>query len=106
MSPRSRILKHFQAYIACATASEIGNLKLNWNFPKTHLWKHATRDIRRKGVARNYSTRPNEKLHGPLKDAYHHQTNGKDIAPQVRSQFTLVVNAWTDAWNILIDSSH
>ncbi|KAG1836025.1 hypothetical protein F4604DRAFT_1943802 [Suillus subluteus] len=35
------------------------------------------------GVARNYSTRPNEKFHGPLKDTYYHRTNGKDIATQI-----------------------
>jgi len=38
-----------------------------------------------KGAARNYSTRPNEKLHGPLKEAYLRWSNGKDVAEQVRS---------------------
>ncbi|KAG1852470.1 hypothetical protein DFJ58DRAFT_728542 [Suillus subalutaceus] len=32
-----------------------------------------------KGAARNFSTRPNEKQHGPIKRAYKLQTNGKDI---------------------------
>ncbi|KAG1811595.1 hypothetical protein EV424DRAFT_1327573 [Suillus variegatus] len=72
-----------KAYITCAEESDIEKLKLDWDFPKTHLWKHVVRDIRRKGVARNYSTRPNEKLHGPLKDTYHHRTNGKDVATQI-----------------------
>ncbi|KAG1730467.1 hypothetical protein EDB19DRAFT_1897064 [Suillus lakei] len=40
-------------------------------------------DTELKGVAHNYSTRPNEKMHGPLKDTYHHRTNGKDIAMQI-----------------------
>ncbi|KAG2091483.1 uncharacterized protein F5147DRAFT_822988 [Suillus discolor] len=71
------------AYITCAEESEVEKLKLDWNFPKTHLWKHVVRDIRLKGVARNYSTRPNEKLHGPLKDTYHRRTNGKDTATQI-----------------------
>ncbi|KAG1748147.1 hypothetical protein EDB19DRAFT_2036857 [Suillus lakei] len=31
----------------------------------------------------NYSTRPNEKLHGPLKEAYERQSNGKDVADQI-----------------------
>ncbi|KAG2065452.1 hypothetical protein BDR04DRAFT_1130398 [Suillus decipiens] len=70
-------------YIECTTESPIEDLKLDWDFPKVHLWKHATRDIRMKGAARNYSTRPNEKLHGPLKEAYHRQSNGKDVANQV-----------------------
>ncbi|KAG0708024.1 hypothetical protein DFH29DRAFT_979603 [Suillus ampliporus] len=72
-----------KAYVACTESSDIEKLKLDWNFPKMHLWKHVVRDIRRKGAAHNYSTCPNEKLHGPLKDIYHHQTNGKDIATQI-----------------------
>lgn len=63
--------------------SSIEGIKTDWNFPKTHLWKHARHDIESKGVARNYSTRPNEKLHGPLKLAYLSQSNGKDVAKQV-----------------------
>ncbi|KAG1837031.1 hypothetical protein DFJ58DRAFT_718946 [Suillus subalutaceus] len=70
-------------YIECALNSPIEGLKLDWDFPKAHLWKHATRDIRMKGVVRNYSTRPNEKLHGPLKEAYERQSNGKDVADQI-----------------------
>ncbi|KAI6155453.1 hypothetical protein BKA82DRAFT_4326665 [Pisolithus tinctorius] len=58
-------------------------LKDNWNFPKAHLWKHVTCDIRSKGVVRNYSARPNEKMHGPLKDAYQDRSNGKDTAGQI-----------------------
>ncbi|KAG1882566.1 hypothetical protein F4604DRAFT_1879304 [Suillus subluteus] len=72
-----------KAYITCAEESEIEKLKLDWDFPKTHLWKHVVRDIRLKGVVRNYSTRPNEKLHGPLKDTYDRRTNGKDITKQI-----------------------
>ncbi|KAG1747467.1 hypothetical protein EDB19DRAFT_1826190 [Suillus lakei] len=51
------------AYVTCAESSDIKKLKLDWNFPKTHLWKHV--------------------MHGPLKDTYHHQTNRKDIATQI-----------------------
>ncbi|KAG2103998.1 uncharacterized protein F5147DRAFT_580146, partial [Suillus discolor] len=64
-------------YVKCASTSPIKDLKLDWDFPKTHLWKHVTRDIRMKGVTCNYSTHPNEKLHGPLKEAYECQSNGK-----------------------------
>ncbi|KIK35236.1 hypothetical protein CY34DRAFT_17146 [Suillus luteus UH-Slu-Lm8-n1] len=74
-------LKDYVEY--ATTKSSIEDIKTDWNFPKTHLWKHARRDIESKGVARNYSTRPNEKLHGPLKAAYLSQLNGKDIAKQI-----------------------
>ncbi|KAG1903935.1 uncharacterized protein F5891DRAFT_946142, partial [Suillus fuscotomentosus] len=74
----------FLDYVEYATMkSSIEDIKTDWNFPKTHLWKHAQRDIESKGVARNYSTRPNEKLHGPLKAAYLNQSNGKDVAKQI-----------------------
>ncbi|KAG9309309.1 hypothetical protein JVU11DRAFT_10797 [Chiua virens] len=63
--------------------SNIEDLKTNWDFPKVHLWKHVTWDIRMKGVVRNYSTRPNEKMHGALKAAYADRMNGKDIAKQI-----------------------
>ncbi|KAG1730266.1 uncharacterized protein EDB91DRAFT_1239125 [Suillus paluster] len=57
----------------------------NWNFPKAHASKHVFTDIREKGAARNFSTRPNEKQHGLIKCAYKLQTNRKDIANQTRS---------------------
>ncbi|KAK0499398.1 hypothetical protein EDD18DRAFT_1102761 [Armillaria luteobubalina] len=41
-----------------------------WNFPKVHSHKHMADDILEKGVMLNYNTKPNEKMHGPLKDAY------------------------------------
>ncbi|KAF8834824.1 hypothetical protein BDN67DRAFT_992580 [Paxillus ammoniavirescens] len=55
----------------------------NWNFPKVHSAKHAFNDIREKGAACNFSTRPNEKVHGPFKHAFFLQTNWKDVANQL-----------------------
>ncbi|KIK90456.1 hypothetical protein PAXRUDRAFT_14345 [Paxillus rubicundulus Ve08.2h10] len=72
-----------KAYRSCMCRLADTDLKLNWNFPKAHLWKHVTCDIHSKGVARNYSARPNEKMHGPLKDAYQDRSNGKDVAGQI-----------------------
>ncbi|KAF8258702.1 hypothetical protein EI94DRAFT_1910877 [Lactarius quietus] len=54
----------------------------NWNFPKMHALVHSFDDIRAKGASWNYNTKPNEKLHGPLKKAYM-QTNFEDVAPQI-----------------------
>ncbi|KAK0437439.1 uncharacterized protein EV420DRAFT_1669760 [Desarmillaria tabescens] len=42
----------------------------SWNFPKVHSHQHVVDDILQKGVTLNYNTKPNEKMHGPLKDAY------------------------------------
>lgn len=55
----------------------------NWGFPKMHLQTHAFDDVIAKGATRNYNTKPNEKLHGPLRDIYHERTNFKDVAHQV-----------------------
>ncbi|KAI6143422.1 hypothetical protein BKA82DRAFT_4331282 [Pisolithus tinctorius] len=74
-------LKEYVSRVANGELAE--HLKTDWNFPKVHLWKHVVRDIRNKGAAHNYSTRPNEKMHGSLKDAYQDRSNGKDVAVQV-----------------------
>ncbi|KAG1840105.1 hypothetical protein C8R48DRAFT_621151 [Suillus tomentosus] len=55
----------------------------SWNFPKKHLSAHLFDDIEAKGVTRNYNTKPNEKMHGPLKDAYQDHTNFKNFAEQI-----------------------
>ena len=49
---------------------------------KLHALTHSFDDIIAKGATRNYNTKPNEKLHGPLKKAYM-RTNYKDVAAQV-----------------------
>ncbi|KAG2033671.1 hypothetical protein BDR03DRAFT_1014073 [Suillus americanus] len=73
-----------QLYVEYATTtSSIEDIKTDWNFPKTYLWKHVQWDIELKGVALNFSTCPNEKLHGPLKSAYLSQLNGKDVAEPI-----------------------
>ncbi|KAG1868959.1 hypothetical protein DFJ58DRAFT_714136 [Suillus subalutaceus] len=57
-------------YVQCTAESSIEDLRLDWDFPK--------------GAVCNYSARPNEKLHGPLKEVYKRQSNGKDVAQQIR----------------------
>ncbi|KIK18741.1 hypothetical protein PISMIDRAFT_14126 [Pisolithus microcarpus 441] len=59
------------------------NTKKNWNFPKNHMHAHAFDDIKAKGVTRNFSTKPNEKMHGPLKEKYQRRTNFKNVADQI-----------------------
>ncbi|KIN97792.1 hypothetical protein M404DRAFT_159578, partial [Pisolithus tinctorius Marx 270] len=57
-----------------------------------HLWRHVMQDIQNKGAAHNYSTQPNEKMHGSLKDAYQDCSNGKDIALQVHPASALLIS--------------
>ncbi|KAI5996912.1 hypothetical protein F5J12DRAFT_907015 [Pisolithus orientalis] len=75
--------ERLQAYKECTMNSSIPGLKVDWDFPKVHLWKHMVCDIREKGAVRNYSTHPNEKMHGPLKEAYQDRSNGRDVAGQI-----------------------
>ncbi len=65
------------------TALEEGESLKNWNFPKMHALVHSFDDIEAKGASCNYNTKPNEKLHGPLKKSYSRRTNFKNVAPQV-----------------------
>ncbi|KAG1890746.1 uncharacterized protein F5891DRAFT_1131606 [Suillus fuscotomentosus] len=65
----------------------------SWNFLKKHLSAHLFDDIEAKGVTRNYNTKPNEKMHGPLKDAYQDRTNFKNFAEQVSITITTVLIA-------------
>lgn len=43
-------------------------------------------DIRRKGATRNFTTKYNEKEHGPLRLYYRFMTNFKDVNKQVSSE--------------------
>ncbi|KAL1754191.1 hypothetical protein FB107DRAFT_276040 [Schizophyllum commune] len=57
--------------------------KKDWNFPKIHLHAHLFDSIWDKGATRTQSTKPFEKLHGPLRKIYLEQTNFKNVPRQV-----------------------
>ncbi|KAG1741895.1 uncharacterized protein EDB91DRAFT_1237102 [Suillus paluster] len=61
----------------------------NWNYPKLHMDLHIFDDVEAKGATRNYNTKPNEKMHGSLKDSYLLRTNFRDVAEQI-----LQINQW------------
>ncbi|KAK0219569.1 hypothetical protein EDD85DRAFT_924068 [Armillaria nabsnona] len=54
-----------------------------WKIPKVCTQQHLFDDIIAKGVTKNYNTKPNECMHGPLKKTYQTQTNFKDVAEQI-----------------------
>ncbi|KIK14010.1 hypothetical protein PISMIDRAFT_17600 [Pisolithus microcarpus 441] len=64
-------------------AQKTDNMKKNWNFPKNHTCMHAFNDIKAKGITHNFNTKPNEKMHGPLKEKYQKHTNFKNVAQQI-----------------------
>ncbi|KAG2112896.1 hypothetical protein DEU56DRAFT_934861 [Suillus clintonianus] len=55
----------------------------SWNSPRNTFRPISLTTLRRKVFSRNYSTKPNEKMHGPLKDAYQDRTNFKNFAEQI-----------------------
>lgn len=55
----------------------------NWDFPKIHSQLHLFDDIIKKGVTRNYNTKPNESLHRPFRWDYVLGTNFRDVDKQV-----------------------
>ncbi|KAG1821702.1 uncharacterized protein BJ212DRAFT_1297041 [Suillus subaureus] len=59
------------------------DIKKNWNFLKLHMTTHIFDDIEAKGTSCNYNTKPNEPMHGSLKDWYLNRTNFKNIAEQI-----------------------
>ncbi|KAG2155158.1 uncharacterized protein EDB93DRAFT_1248116 [Suillus bovinus] len=60
-------LTAFMKQYITATDQEDGK---NWSFPKLYMTTHLFDDIKAKGATRNYNTKPNEQMHGPLKDLY------------------------------------
>ncbi|TFK61559.1 hypothetical protein BDN72DRAFT_438464 [Pluteus cervinus] len=77
-----RFASRFQRYSDALGVNESGKPVWNINFPKAHMHTHLFDDILDKGVTLNYTTKINERLHGPIKDAYY-RTNFRDIAPQI-----------------------
>ncbi|KAK0184532.1 hypothetical protein F5146DRAFT_1006521 [Armillaria mellea] len=56
----------------------------------------AQRDIMEKGATHNYNMKPNEKMHGSLKDTYQLRTNFKGVAEQI-----LCVDQWYNATSFI-----
>ncbi|KAH9017439.1 hypothetical protein EDB84DRAFT_1628850 [Lactarius hengduanensis] len=69
--------------LLCSESAEDGEKVKDWNFPKMHALVHSFDDIEAKGASRNYNTKPNEKLHGPLRKLYLTRTNFKNVASQI-----------------------
>ncbi|KAI6037443.1 hypothetical protein BKA83DRAFT_4460325 [Pisolithus microcarpus] len=76
-------LSTFNALVQVKICSKTNNMKKNWNFLKNHMHMHAFDDIKAKGVTRNFNTKPNKKMHGPLKEKYKKHTNFKNVAQQI-----------------------
>ncbi|KAF7764020.1 hypothetical protein Agabi119p4_8557 [Agaricus bisporus var. burnettii] len=84
----------------------------SWNFPKLHLRQHLFDDIINKGAARNFSTKPNERMHGPIRKSYLRRTNFKNFGDQilmademtVASSFIRSNLEMLDLWNTPKDS--
>ncbi|KAK0467597.1 hypothetical protein IW261DRAFT_1553860 [Armillaria novae-zelandiae] len=55
----------------------------SWSIPKVHMQRHLFDDIIAKGATKNYNTKVNECMHGPLKEAYQTWTNFKNVADQI-----------------------
>ncbi|KAH9956391.1 hypothetical protein BJV74DRAFT_800146 [Russula compacta] len=77
--------KYIHAFTSCGESNK------SWHFPKMHALVHSFDDIKQKGATHNYNTRPNKKLHGPLKKTYKMNTNFKDIGPQIQRATLIIV---------------
>ncbi|KAG1853942.1 hypothetical protein DFJ58DRAFT_841539 [Suillus subalutaceus] len=70
----------FTALMKQYIAETVDENDKGWSFPKMHMIIHIFDDIEAKGATRNYNAKPNEQMHGPLKNSYQRQTNFKDFA--------------------------
>jgi hypothetical protein len=75
-----RVTNTGQAYMRLTEGTK---MEKNWSFPKMHLHLHVFDDIMDKGAMSNMSTKPSEKIHGPIRKIYSNQTNFKNVADQV-----------------------
>ncbi|KAI9443747.1 hypothetical protein BJY52DRAFT_1206738 [Lactarius psammicola] len=80
----ARFGRLMKAYIELSMASSeaTANKVRDWNYPKMHALVHSFDDIEAKGASRNYNTKPNEKLHSPIRKLYN-RTNFKNVASQI-----------------------
>jgi hypothetical protein len=84
LSTNIRLIQRFiQEYEEARVPPMDGKSLKSWSFPKRHALEHIFDDIQAKGATKNTSTKPNEKMHGPLREIYLCQTNFKDVVPQV-----------------------
>ncbi|KAI9442019.1 hypothetical protein BJY52DRAFT_1229255 [Lactarius psammicola] len=76
-----------KAYIELSMAllEATANKVRDWNYPKMHVLVHSFDDIKVKGASRNYNTKLNEKLHGPIRKLYN-RTNFKNVVSQILNQ--------------------
>lgn len=93
--------KHSDSEINCLQKYMEFNPDKSWLFPKAHTHKHMFDDIQRKGVTRNYNTKPNEKCHGAFKNTYKFRTNFKNVAPQVFTLDIGYINKWLTLYRSL-----
>ncbi|KAK0471582.1 hypothetical protein IW261DRAFT_1425020 [Armillaria novae-zelandiae] len=66
-----------------ATDNMVWKNVTSWSIPKVHTQRHLFDDIIAKGATKNYNTKVNECMHGPLKEAYQTRTNFKNVADQI-----------------------
>ncbi|TFK59648.1 hypothetical protein BDN72DRAFT_890374 [Pluteus cervinus] len=69
-------------YIKKPDGTDSDVLNVNIHYPKAHMHAHLFDDIIDKGVALNYTTMVNERLHHNLKEYYHDRTNFRNVGVQ------------------------
>ncbi|KAK0211611.1 hypothetical protein IW262DRAFT_1301552 [Armillaria fumosa] len=81
-----QLLQVFEATLKAymeATDGQIFKNPTSWSIPKVHTQQHLFDDIIAKGATKNYNTKVNESMHGPLKKTYQTQTNFKNVSEQI-----------------------
>ncbi|KAG1838862.1 hypothetical protein DFJ58DRAFT_718667 [Suillus subalutaceus] len=69
----------FSTYLQQYIAKTADTSDKNWNFPKLHMSVHIFDNIEAKGATCHCNMKPNENMHGPLKDSYQMHTNFRNV---------------------------
>ncbi|KAG1888602.1 hypothetical protein F4604DRAFT_1877195 [Suillus subluteus] len=69
ISAGQHAIQAFSTYLQQYIDKSADESDKNWNFPKLHMSSHIFDNVEVKGATHNYNTKPNEKMHGPLKDS-------------------------------------
>ncbi|KAK0476003.1 hypothetical protein EDD18DRAFT_1115667 [Armillaria luteobubalina] len=107
-----QLLQVFEATLKAYTeATDNQNFKnlTSWSIPKVHTQQHLFDDIIAKGATKNYNTKVNESMHGPLKKTYQTQTNFKNVSEQIlmtdhRYKIAMQLRQKIDLWQAQMTS--
>ncbi|KAG2050505.1 hypothetical protein BDR06DRAFT_1064545 [Suillus hirtellus] len=104
ISAGRQVVQAFSTYLQQYIDKSTDESNKNWNFSKLHMSVHIFDNIEAKGAMCNYNTKPNERMHGLLKDLYLLCTNFRDVVPQDLGDVDDLVSLDADSSHVRLGS--